>query len=445
MTTIKLNWKFILLFLLFILADTLVILATFEMASYFRENVFAHGLPEFRKYSIEKFSWVIIITLMMLVYEKIYFKRYDFWTDMKKILKALFFSFITVLSVIALTKSSHDYSRSFILIFFLFASITIPFFKRFLKWYLFKLKIFKLKVTVIADKNKKRLIRKEIKANWYMGYIFNDKNFDVVLISSEGFDINKLDNLIKKFSRLTKDVYLIPYLNTINYAQAEIIEYFNTRSSTINIENRLLVPHNIYIKNIVEMLMILFILPVFLFIHCLISILIKIDSAGPVIFKQKRLGKDERVFNCYKYRSMYIDGDIILKKYLENNPEEIAYYDTYHKYKNDPRITSVGKVLRKTSLDELPQLINVLQRKMSLIGPRPYMLEEKEKLMCDIKTILHVKPGITGLWQVSGRNELDFEERKKIDSWYIRNWSLWLDFVILIKTIKVVLSKAGAS
>ncbi len=444
MTTFKYNWKLILLVLLLIFADICTILATFEITSYFRENFFAHSLPDFRKYSIEKFVWVIIIVLMMLIYEKIYFKRFDYWTDMKRILKALFFSFIAVLSVIALTKTSQEYSRSFIFLFFIFSAFTIPITKRYVKKFLFNFKMFKLKVNIIGTKEKKLSIRKEIKSNWYFGYIYDNREFDIVLISSYGYSVDELDLIIKKYSRSTKDVYLIPYLNMVNFAEADIIEYINVRSSAINIENKLLVPYNIYIKSIAEFFMSLFILPAFLVVHIIISLFIKIDSPGQVVFKQRRLGRNEDEFSCYKYRTMYIDGDEILKHYLEKNPDEIAYYDKFHKYKNDPRITKVGELLRKTSLDELPQLINVLQGKMSIVGPRPYMVEEKSKLMDEVDTILHVKPGITGLWQVSGRNELDFEERKQLDVWYIRNWSLWLDFVILIKTIKVVLSKVGA-
>jgi undecaprenyl-phosphate galactose phosphotransferase len=141
---------------------------------------------------------------------------------------------------------------------------------------------------------------------------------------------------------------------------------------------------------------------------------------------------------------MYENSEKLLKTYLANHPEEIKYYKKYHKYKNDPRITKIGKILRETSLDELPQIINVLKGEMSIVGPRPYMLNELNKLGSFKEFILKVKPGITGLWQVSGRNNLTFKERNELEVWYIKNWSLWLDFVILVKTIKVVLLKIGA-
>ena len=131
-------------------------------------------------------------------------------------------------------------------------------------------------------------------------------------------------------------------------------------------------------------------------------------------------------------------------KILVDNPQEIINYEIYHKYDNDPRITKIGSLLRKTSLDELPQIFNVLKGEMSLIGPRPYMPNERSKMGNNIDIILAVKPGITGLWQVSGRNEVDFASRVALDVWYVRNWSIWNDIVILLKTIQVVLFRKGA-
>jgi undecaprenyl-phosphate galactose phosphotransferase len=142
---------------------------------------------------------------------------------------------------------------------------------------------------------------------------------------------------------------------------------------------------------------------------------------------------------------MYENSDALLEAYLQEHPEEKAYYEVYHKYRNDPRITEVGQFLRRTSLDELPQIFNVFRGDMSFIGPRPYMLNEKEKIGKEIETVLSVKPGITGLWQVSGRSEVDFHSRVALDVWYIRNWNLWMDLVILLKTVKAVVIRQGAS
>jgi undecaprenyl-phosphate galactose phosphotransferase len=130
---------------------------------------------------------------------------------------------------------------------------------------------------------------------------------------------------------------------------------------------------------------------------------------------------------------------------LENNGEALAQWNKYKKLKDyDPRLTKIGKFLRRTSLDELPQIFNVLKGEMSLFGPRPYLPDEECEMNDCIDLILLTRPGITGLWQVSGRNELAFKDRLKLDAWYVLNWSLWLDIVILFKTIRVVLSREGA-
>ena len=141
---------------------------------------------------------------------------------------------------------------------------------------------------------------------------------------------------------------------------------------------------------------------------------------------------------------MYDNGDVILSEYLKKHPEEREYYEKFHKYRNDPRVTRIGEFLRKTSLDELPQIFNVLKGEMSLVGPRPYLLDEKEKMGDKFETIVSVRPGITGLWQVSGRSDVDFFDRLDMDVWYIRNWNLWQDIVILLKTVKTVLIREGA-
>jgi undecaprenyl-phosphate galactose phosphotransferase len=141
---------------------------------------------------------------------------------------------------------------------------------------------------------------------------------------------------------------------------------------------------------------------------------------------------------------MVINSDEVLQELLDNNPEVKGEWEKDFKLKDDPRITKLGNFLRKTSLDELPQLINVLQGKMSLVGPRPIIDKEIPKYGEYFEYFKAVKPGITGLWQVSGRNDIDYDERVQLDVWYVRNWSVDIDFIILIKTIVVVLSRKGS-
>lgn len=176
----------------------------------------------------------------------------------------------------------------------------------------------------------------------------------------------------------------------------------------------------------------------------ILAVLIKVTSPGPVFFKHKRLGLNGKIIEIYKFRSMVINAQEILDKLLAENPELRKEYEETYKLKNDPRITKIGKFLRKTSLDELPQLFNVLKGDLSLVGPRPIVLKEINKYGEYGKFLLRVPPGVTGLWQISGRSDVDYDERVEMDMQYITNWNIWLDLNILFKTIPAVLKKDGA-
>jgi Undecaprenyl-phosphate galactose phosphotransferase WbaP len=176
----------------------------------------------------------------------------------------------------------------------------------------------------------------------------------------------------------------------------------------------------------------------------LIAIAVKVTSPGPLFYSQRRIGQDGKHFFAWKLRTMVCNADAVLQKYLEQNPEAQAEWEQDHKLKNDPRVTWIGCVLRKTSLDELPQLWNVLRGEMSLVGPRPIVDAEISKYGEVFQGYMRVLPGITGLWQVSGRNNTTYDERVSLDAYYVRNWSIWLDLHILFRTVRVVLLREGA-
>jgi len=175
-----------------------------------------------------------------------------------------------------------------------------------------------------------------------------------------------------------------------------------------------------------------------------LALLIKLDSPGPVFYGHHRLGKDGKFFTAWKFRSMVSNSREVLENLLASNPAIRSEWETNHKIHDDPRITKMGKFLRKTSLDELPQVWNVLKGEMSLVGPRPIVEEEVAKYGHHYALFASVKPGMSGLWQVSGRSETDYEERIALDILYIQSWSLWLDMYILFKTLGVVLGGKGA-
>jgi len=175
-----------------------------------------------------------------------------------------------------------------------------------------------------------------------------------------------------------------------------------------------------------------------------LCLLVWLESQGAIFYRAQRLGRDGKLFSCVKFRTMVPDAEATLQRMLKKDPKVREEYLKYHKLREDPRVTRVGRFLRKTSLDELPQLWNVLKGEMSLVGPRPYLPRESEEIGVMQSEILRVYPGITGPWQVGGRNHASFDERIKIDAYYVRNWSIWLDIMLLAHTVRALLLDRGA-
>jgi Undecaprenyl-phosphate galactose phosphotransferase WbaP len=174
----------------------------------------------------------------------------------------------------------------------------------------------------------------------------------------------------------------------------------------------------------------------------LIAVLVRRDG-GPALYSQPRVGRDGKIFQCLKFRSMAVDADRRLGEILSADPVAACEWNTYQKLTRDPRITPVGRVLRKISADELPQLINVVRGEMSLVGPRPMTIDQQAAYGASLESYVRVRPGLTGMWQVNGRNATSFTERARLDDWYARNWSLWRDIVILVRTVREVLFPNG--
>ena len=190
-----------------------------------------------------------------------------------------------------------------------------------------------------------------------------------------------------------------------------------------------------FIDFIFSIILIIVLIPLFL----IIGLLIKLNSKGSVIYIQRRIGKNNTSFSCYKFRTMKTQSKYILKEILIQNPDFKNEFEKTRKLINDPRITDVGKFLRLTSLDELPQIFNVFKGDMSFIGPRPIVKSEIKKYGKNFKKAFSIKPGISGMWQVSGRNKLSYRQRVKLDVFYAKNISFLLDFKIFMKTLIVIL------
>lgn len=180
-------------------------------------------------------------------------------------------------------------------------------------------------------------------------------------------------------------------------------------------------------------------------IFLVVALCVRLSSPGPVFFRHDRIGYDGKIFKCLKFRTMHVDAEAQLAKHLSENEDAREEFETYSKLRNDPRIIPiVGNFLRKSSLDELPQLINVILGQMSLVGPRPVIQSELDRYGEARREYVSARPGITGLWQVSGRNNLDFAQRVAIDKHYARSWTFLRDISIMVRTVKVLINREGA-
>lgn len=203
-------------------------------------------------------------------------------------------------------------------------------------------------------------------------------------------------------------------------------------------------PGSLALKRILDVSVALLLLILSIPFAAVIALLIVLDSRGPVLFTHTRIGKGNRTFRLHKFRTMVRDADEVLEHYLDTHPDLRAEWTETHKLKNDPRITRVGRLLRRSSLDELPQLISVLRGEMSMVGPRPIVEDEVAKYGPAFNLYLQVKPGLTGLWQSSGRTDTSYRTRVALDLRYLTERTLWLDLRILLKTVRVVLLGHGA-
>ncbi|MBS6294158.1 MAG: undecaprenyl-phosphate galactose phosphotransferase WbaP [Veillonella sp.] len=275
-------------------------------------------------------------------------------------------------------------------------------------------------------------------------HVIKDTGVQTVLICAPGLEPKKLVSLINRLQLLVKRVAFVPELFGLPTSNITARGMMEEQAVVLRVQNNLARKSNRIMKRIFDIIATIcggiLILPIFV----MIALLIYLDSPGPIVFGHKRIGQGGKEFSCYKFRSMVPNAQEALEVYLKENPAAREEWERDFKLKDDPRVTRIGKFLRKTSLDELPQLWNVLIGNMSLVGPRPIVRDEIVKYGDYINDFYLVTPGITGVWQVSGRSDTTYEERVLMDSWYVHNWSVWIDIVYLLKTVLVVYKAKGA-
>lgn len=470
--------------------DILILFIAFILAFFSRKYL----LPTFIKFSVPPlplkvqlwpgFVGIALITCLILALNRHYSHHRAFWDETRSLIRSLNTSFILIIFMVFLSRSYESFSRVVIFICWLLALFLFPFSHYLAKNYLLPVSWWRKKAVIIGSEPLAQAVVAELKNNPMLGLdvekiielktepsaernnpetnqiirlqekatleeIFqeldrlNNLSESTIIISGKSFDQKFLLNLIERCEAITPDIRIIPDFGTLFASGVEAENLGDILS--LSIPRNLVKPWNLALKRTIELILALILLIVFLPLMILIGLAIKIDSPGPIFYIQKRLGYKGKVFSLLKFRSMFTDAAQRLEEYFRLHPEKKKEWEEFQKLRGeDPRVTRVGRFIRRYSLDELPQLINVLKGEMSLVGPRPYLPEEKGALGDKASIITKCRPGITGLWQVSGRNLLPFQERILLDEYYLRNWSLWLDTVIAFKTIRSFLSGEGA-
>lgn len=445
-----------------------------EYAAFLIRNIIVVDSP-FTIQPVYTFLFIPFVFITFLYISKLYTQKIMFAQVLERVFRACVGGICIAIILIFFSKASSDVSRLYVALFAVFVFIFLVMGKFIANICIKRFSWLQIPVLVVGAGLSADALVREIHRNGGFNYkivgflednapatpllgqypvLGGFKNLErviklvhikMVIIAAPGIEQKQLAELIYRAQSCIPDVGVIPNLVDVPMANVEVESFFDKKIMLIHIKNNLASRVNQYIKRMCDIILasvgiIALSLPLLY-----IAYKIRRDSPGPILHSGKRIGKNGKLFKCYKFRSMYVNGDVILKKYLAEHPDRQIEWDTYRKLRGgDPRVTPFGETLRNKSLDELPQLFNVLKGDMSLVGPRPYLPTEMPMMGEQKNVILQAKPGITGYWQVSGRNDVTFKQRLDMESWYVYNWSFWIDIVLLFKTVGVVLGKKGA-
>lgn len=418
-----------------LMADYLAVLLAEMIAIYFSEENLRH---------IDLFIVIPFIYIAFIAAARTYRRIIPFWQRVESLFYSSIYSIIAVLLFFFVRASSTEHSIAFLALLWLASFICLVIMRYLLKRILDERNIFQIPLLIIGAQEEALAFVKAINSDIGMS------SYKIVGLISDKIPVKGLENYpllgdFKDIEEIIKTTGINNVLIAIPMGGADLETFFDEKFMLIRIRNNLARDINKLIKLIFDLIVgLLICIPVIpIIIAC--AIWVKMDSKGPIFYNAKRIGKNGKEFTCYKFRSMYTNSDELLEQYLAENPVAKKEWDEFQKLHDyDPRVTKAGKIMRKTSLDELPQILNVLKGEMSLVGPRPYLPREKEMMGHFYNIIISTVPGITGYWQVNGRSDVTFEGRLRMDDWYIRNWSVWIDIILLIKTIKAVFCSKGA-
>ena len=420
-------------------------------------------LGNFDTTRIAGLALVAMAVLVWFQYKGFYRVRMNFWAEAKAVIKI--FAAAMLIDGFLQFAAKNDFSRLWLMSGWVFAGIAVLILRAVHRNRLRKAGLWNVATLLVGNGMTAMDTRLALESERGMGYtiaatieklpeaflkagrswerLCADHGADYVVIALDGAELDNAGSSIAQLTRENVPFSISPPRRNLPILDMAPQYFFSHDIKLLTYNSGLEQPLPRFIKRAFDVTvagsMLLVLSPVML----VVSLLIKRDG-GTAFYGHPRLGRNGTTFKCLKFRSMIANSQEVLMRHLAANPEAQVEWEADQKLKNDPRITKFGAFIRRTSLDELPQLINVLNGEMSLVGPRPIVTNEVSKYDRDIAHYYRVSPGITGLWQVSGRNDVTYDQRVQMDSWYVRNWSLWHDVAILCKTVPALLNRSGA-
>ena len=393
----------------------------------------------------------------------LYSRREPFWDQVRLTLKAILVSVMVAVLALYFTKLGEITPRSLVLLSACNLFLICPFLRLLAIWALNRYGLWCRRVVLVGDSDACRSMKVDLEKDFALGYrVIDIRSFeksdtvdlmlraetggiDEIVVVQNGTDQAVLSRFVASAHRAAPSVTLVPELGFLPFGSGSSQFLFESGRILLNSRNMLHARGNLLVKRAFDLCASLVLTIIVLPLLGVISLAIRLDSRGSAIYRQVRVGRRGRLFGCLKFRTMYPDAERRLEELLASDPSKREEWDRHCKLEVDPRITRMGHFLRKWSLDELPQLFNVIAGSMSLVGPRPLPEYHHDRIAEPHRSdYLDVTPGITGLWQVSGRSDSDVGRMGLLNSWYVRNWSLWIDITLLLRTIPVVLGRRGA-
>ena len=454
--------------------DYISIVAAEILAYKLRREWLPIASPHFHIPDIYIYVIVPAIFLGFLHMAHTHIRAMPFWKVARNVFRATLYGMLLIFLLMYFAKVSEVVSRLFVGLTWTFTFSFILGARYVLKQYLNKRKLLQIPVLFVGAGKTAELVLRSFDHDSGFGYqvigfvddhpisdkiarefkilggfadierIVQATGVQHVIITAPGLMSAELMSIVNRIQPYVKNISFVPDLIGLPVGNLSVESLINENIMIIKVKNNLASAANRAYKRLFDIVVslcgLVFVVP----LGVILAIAIYIDSPGPVIFAHLRIGQGKKVFPCYKFRTMVPDAEAVLRDYLAEHPDAEAEWRETFKLKDDPRVTRVGRFLRRTSLDELPQLINVLKGEMSLVGPRPIVRVEIPRYGEYFHDFCLVPPGITGMWQVNGRSDTTYAERVQMDSWYVRNWSVWIDIVYLVKTIKVVFTGRGA-